>query len=149
MRSGHVLIFNGNQRETLWIITQERIGARSSNLEAVFITWPAKHDNCSRSKRQRSRSQGHVTCQQRERYNSTIDGHVNFKHNIQYVIEKKRLHAIHSRLGLSVDICCPRPGCMRQTVDMDRRTGLTDGHQTNTQRYIRKEIYLSKQGKLN
>ena len=36
MRSGRVRIFNANQRETLSLITQERIGAGSSNLVGII-----------------------------------------------------------------------------------------------------------------
>ena len=36
MRSSSVCIFNGNQRETLYLITQERIGIGSSNLVAII-----------------------------------------------------------------------------------------------------------------
>jgi len=57
MRSGRLRIFNGNQRETLWLISQELIGVGSSNLVARLVTWPAMHSNCSRSKGQKSGSQ--------------------------------------------------------------------------------------------
>jgi len=36
MRSGRVCIFNGNQRETLSLITQERIGVGASNLVGIM-----------------------------------------------------------------------------------------------------------------
>jgi len=36
-------------------------------------------DNCSRSKGQTSRSQGHVTYRQREHFNSAVDDHINLK----------------------------------------------------------------------
>jgi len=36
MRSGRVRIFNGNQRETLSLITQERIGVGASNLVGII-----------------------------------------------------------------------------------------------------------------
>ena len=36
MRSGRVRIFNGNQWETLSLITQERIGVRASNLVGII-----------------------------------------------------------------------------------------------------------------
>ena len=36
MRSGSVHIFNGNQRETLSVITQERIGVGASNLVGII-----------------------------------------------------------------------------------------------------------------
>jgi len=36
MRSGRVRIFNANQRETLSLITQEWIGAGSSNLVGII-----------------------------------------------------------------------------------------------------------------
>ena len=36
MRSGLVRIFNGNQRETLSLITEERIGVRASNLVGII-----------------------------------------------------------------------------------------------------------------
>ena len=36
MRSGCVRIFNGNQWETLSLITQERIGVRASNLVGII-----------------------------------------------------------------------------------------------------------------
>jgi len=36
MRSGHVRIFNGNQWETLSLITQERIGVVASNLVRII-----------------------------------------------------------------------------------------------------------------
>ena len=36
MRSGSVRIFNGNQRETLSLITQERIGVVASNLVRII-----------------------------------------------------------------------------------------------------------------
>ena len=36
MRSGSVHIFNGNQRETLSLITQERIGVGASNLVGII-----------------------------------------------------------------------------------------------------------------
>ena len=54
MRNGRVRIFNGNQRETLLLITQERIGVGFSYLVARLVTWLAKNDNCPRSKGQRS-----------------------------------------------------------------------------------------------
>ena len=38
MRSGRVRIFNGNQWETLLLVTQERIGVGSSYLAAMFDT---------------------------------------------------------------------------------------------------------------
>ena len=38
MRSGRVRILNGNQRETLYLINQERIGMGSSNLVAGLVT---------------------------------------------------------------------------------------------------------------
>jgi len=38
MHSGRVRIFNGNQWETLYLITQERIGLGSSNLVARLDT---------------------------------------------------------------------------------------------------------------
>ena len=38
MRSSRVRIFSGNQRETLELITQERIGLGSSNLVARLVT---------------------------------------------------------------------------------------------------------------
>ena len=37
IRSGRVRIFNGNQRETLYLINQERIGFGSSNLVARLV----------------------------------------------------------------------------------------------------------------
>jgi len=36
MRSGRVRIFNGNQLETLSLITQERIGVGASNLVGII-----------------------------------------------------------------------------------------------------------------
>ena len=36
MRTGRVRIFNGNQSETLSLITQERIGAGASNLVGII-----------------------------------------------------------------------------------------------------------------
>jgi len=36
MRSGRVRIFNGNEWETLSLITQERIGVRASNLVGII-----------------------------------------------------------------------------------------------------------------
>ena len=36
MRSGRVRIFNGNQRETLSLITQERIGVGASTLVGII-----------------------------------------------------------------------------------------------------------------
>jgi len=36
MRSGRIRIFNGNQRETLSLITQERIGVGASNLVGII-----------------------------------------------------------------------------------------------------------------
>ena len=60
MRTGRVRILNGNQRETLWLINQELIAVGSSNLVARLFTWPIMHSNCSRSKGQKSRSQGHT-----------------------------------------------------------------------------------------
>ena len=36
MRSSRVLIFNGNQRETLSLITQERIGVLASTLVGII-----------------------------------------------------------------------------------------------------------------
>ena len=36
MRSGSVRIFNGNQRETLSLLTQERIGVGPSNLVGII-----------------------------------------------------------------------------------------------------------------
>jgi len=36
MRSGRVRIFKGNQRETLSLITQERIGVGASNLVRII-----------------------------------------------------------------------------------------------------------------
>ena len=36
MRSGRVRIFNGNQRETLSLITHERIGVGGSNLVGII-----------------------------------------------------------------------------------------------------------------
>ena len=36
MRSGSVRIFNGNQWETLSLITQERIGVRATNLVGII-----------------------------------------------------------------------------------------------------------------
>ena len=36
MHSGHVRIFNGNQWETLSLITQERIGVGASNLVRII-----------------------------------------------------------------------------------------------------------------
>ena len=36
MRSGRVRIFNGNQGETLTLITQERIGVGASNLVGII-----------------------------------------------------------------------------------------------------------------
>jgi len=36
MRSGHVRIFNGNQWETLSLITEEQIGVRASNLVKII-----------------------------------------------------------------------------------------------------------------
>ena len=60
MRSGRVRIFNGNQRETLSFITQERIGVGSSYLVARLVTCLAMNDNCLRSKGQRLRSQSHA-----------------------------------------------------------------------------------------
>jgi len=36
MRSGRVRIFNGNQRETLYLITQERICVGSLNLVGIM-----------------------------------------------------------------------------------------------------------------
>ena len=38
MRSGRVGILNGNQRETLYLINQERIDMGSSNLVARLVT---------------------------------------------------------------------------------------------------------------
>ena len=38
IRSSSVRIFNGNQRETLYLINQERIGMGSSNLVARLVT---------------------------------------------------------------------------------------------------------------
>jgi len=38
MRSGRVSILNGNQRETLELINQERIGIGCSNLVARLVT---------------------------------------------------------------------------------------------------------------
>jgi len=46
-------------------------------LEKVYL--PLMYENWSRSKRQKSRSQGHATYQQQERNNSAVDGHINFK----------------------------------------------------------------------
>jgi len=37
MRSGRVRIFNGNQWETLSLISQERIGVGASNLEGIIV----------------------------------------------------------------------------------------------------------------
>ena len=56
MRSGRVRILKGNQRETLWLINQERIGMGSSKLVAMLVTWPAMNCNCSRSKVKVTRS---------------------------------------------------------------------------------------------
>ena len=39
MRSGRVRIFNGNQWETLLLVTQERIGVGSSYLVARLVTY--------------------------------------------------------------------------------------------------------------
>ena len=38
MHSGRVRIFNGNQRETLYLINQELIGVGSCNLVARLVT---------------------------------------------------------------------------------------------------------------
>jgi len=37
MRNGRVRIFNGNQWETLSLITQERIGVGASNLVGIIV----------------------------------------------------------------------------------------------------------------
>jgi len=60
-------------------ITQERVSVGSSSVAEGWITWPAVYDNSSKSKCQRSRSQGHVTYQQLERYNLTVNGRICFK----------------------------------------------------------------------
>ena len=39
IRSGRVRIFNGNQWETLSLITQERIGVGASNLVGIINVW--------------------------------------------------------------------------------------------------------------
>jgi len=51
---------NGILCEMSELITQERIAVGSSNLVEGLITWPAMYDYWTKSKRQRSRSQGHV-----------------------------------------------------------------------------------------
>jgi len=51
----------------------------SSNFLAVLITLPLMYESWSRSKGQKSRSQGHATYQQQERNNVAVDGHINFK----------------------------------------------------------------------
>ena len=42
MRSGRVRIFNGNQSETLSLITQERIGVGGSNLVGIIDVGPTR-----------------------------------------------------------------------------------------------------------
>ena len=55
---------NGILWEMSKLIIQERIDKGSSNLVEGLITWPAMYHHWSKSKGQRSRSQGHVTYQQ-------------------------------------------------------------------------------------
>ena len=49
MRSGSVHIFNGNQWETLLVITQERIGVGASNLVGIIDVAVDASDILSRS----------------------------------------------------------------------------------------------------
>ena len=49
MRSGSVHIFNGNQWETLLVITQERIGVGASNLVGIIDVGVDACDILSRS----------------------------------------------------------------------------------------------------
>jgi len=60
MLNGLVRIFNGNQRETLGLVTHERIVVGFSNLLAGLGTWTAMYENCLRLNGQRSRSQGYA-----------------------------------------------------------------------------------------
>ena len=55
MRSGRVGIFNGNQWETLSLITQERIGVGASNLVAIIDVGVDAFDILSRSVGQTNR----------------------------------------------------------------------------------------------
>ena len=55
MRSGGVHIFNGNQWETLLVITQERIGVRASNLVGIIDVGVDACDILSRSVGQTNR----------------------------------------------------------------------------------------------
>jgi len=70
LRSGSVGILKGNQRETLWLINQERIGMGSSNLVAMLVRdppWTATVQG------QKVKGQGHkVTWRmsRQKRYNS-------------------------------------------------------------------------------
>ena len=49
MRSGRVRIFNGYQRETLYLVTQERIGVGSSYLVAVAAIQVVQVVRCTRA----------------------------------------------------------------------------------------------------
>ena len=55
MRSGRVRIFNGNQWETLSLITQERIGVGASNLAGIIDVGVDACDILSRSVGQTNR----------------------------------------------------------------------------------------------
>ena len=55
MRSGRVRIFNGNQRETLSLITQERIGVGALNLVGIIDVGVDACDILSRSVGQTNR----------------------------------------------------------------------------------------------